>query len=110
MKALSVRAPWAEMIASGVKTLEIRSRPVKYRGELLICQSRGGGAVAVVEIVGCRRFVESDDVASGGVWTKHPEAREHYSWELRLVRRVTSLPIKGKLGFYEVADSEIRAA
>jgi hypothetical protein len=110
MKALSVRAPWAGLIASGAKTLEIRSRRTNYRGEMLICQSRGGGAVAIVELVGCRPFVEADDAASGGVWTKHPEARTHWAWELRLVRRVTSEPISGRLGMYDVPESAFRDA
>ena len=109
MKALSVRAPWAGMIAEGTKSLEIRSRRTHYRGELLICESRGGGAIAVVELVDCRSFVEADDEASGGVWTRHPEARTHYAWVLRLVRRVTSDPIKGKLGFYDVDPAALRS-
>ena len=104
MRALSVRPPWAEMIASGRKTLEIRSRRTHYRGPLLICQSGGGGAMCVVDLVGCRPFVTSDDAASGGVWSSGL-AREGYAWELRLVRRVTSAPIKGRLGFYDVPDS-----
>ena len=107
MKALSVRAPWAQFIASGIKTLEIRSRRCHYRGELLICQSGGGGAVAIVELCGCRPFTEADDAASGGVWTQHPEARNHFAWEMRVVRRVTSAPIKGKLSFYDVDPSLI---
>jgi ASCH domain-containing protein len=110
VKALSVRAPWAGMIADGRKTLEIRSRRTHYRGELLICESRGGGAVAVVELVGCRPFAATDDAASGGVWATHPEARAHYAWELRLVRRVTSAAIKGRLGFYDVAGDSFRSA
>ena len=110
MKALSVRAPWAQMIADGSKTLEIRSRRTHYRGELLICESRGGGAVAVVKVVDCRPFVEVDDTASGGVWTKHPDTRAHYAWALRLVRRVTSASIKGKLGFFDVDPATIRPA
>lgn len=105
MKALSVRAPWAGMIASGEKTLEIRSRRTHHRGELLICQSQGGGAVAIVELVGCRPFTEADDVASGGVWSKFPETHTHYAWELRLVRRVSSGEIKGRLGMYDVPES-----
>ena len=64
MRALSVRAPWAGLIATGTKTLEVRSRRTHYRGELLICESGGGGAVVVVELVGCRPFVEADDAAS----------------------------------------------
>ena len=105
MRALSVRAPWAGLIASGVKTIEIRSRRLRYRGELLICQSRGGGAVAVVDVLDCRPFVEADDVDSGGVWGLHPETREgHWAWRLRLLRRVTSPTIKGRLGFFDVDE------
>jgi hypothetical protein len=113
MKALSVRAPWAQLIASGKKTLEIRSKPIRYRGDLLICESRGGGAVAVVEVVGCHMFAEADDEASGGVWSNCPNAREYrWAWELRLLRRVTSPLIKGSLGFFDVDfdAADVRAA
>jgi hypothetical protein len=64
--------------------------------------------VAVVELIDCRPFVEADDAASGGVWIRHPETRSHYAWELRLVRRVTSGTIKGKLGFYDVDPAALR--
>ena len=106
MKALSVRRPWSTLIASGAKTIEVRSRRTHYRGELLICESQGGGAVAVVEVLDCRPFVEADDAASGNVWSRHPTSRTgHWAWVLRVVRRVTSATIKGKLGFYEVPKS-----
>jgi hypothetical protein len=95
------------MIASGTKSLEIRSRRTHYRGPLVICESRGGGAVALVELIDCRAFVEPDDAASGGVWTRFPEARTHFAWELRLVSRLRSAPIKGRLGFYDVDMSVI---
>lgn len=39
MKALSVKQPWAALIASGQKTIETRTWPTKYRGALLICSS-----------------------------------------------------------------------
>ena len=110
MRALSVREPWAGLIASGQKTVEIRSRRTLYRGELLICASRGGGAVAIVDLFDCRRFVADDDERSGGVWTRHPECREHFAWCIRLVRRVSSDVIKGRLGFYDVPNDLIRAA
>jgi hypothetical protein len=103
MRALSVRAPWAGMIADGTKTLEVRSRRTRHRGELLICQSRGGGAVAIVEIVDCRDGRVGDEASTGGV-----SSVGQYVWELRLVRRVTSRPIKGRLGFYDVAESAFR--
>jgi len=36
MKALTVRQPWAQAIAEGLKTVEVRSRPIRYRGLLAI--------------------------------------------------------------------------
>lgn len=36
MKALTIRQPWASLIALGVKTIETRSWPTKYRGPIAI--------------------------------------------------------------------------
>lgn len=36
MKMLSVRQPWANLIAMGIKSIETRSWPTKYRGPLAI--------------------------------------------------------------------------
>ena len=36
MKALSIRMPWAYLIAKGIKDIENRSRPISYRGKILI--------------------------------------------------------------------------
>lgn len=36
MKAITVRQPWASLIAAGVKTIETRSWSTKYRGPLAI--------------------------------------------------------------------------
>lgn len=41
MKALSIRQPWAGLIALGIKTIELRSWSTSYRGPLLICASGG---------------------------------------------------------------------
>lgn len=43
MKALTVRQPWASLIAGGTKTIETRSWPTSYRGPLAI---HAGKAVA----------------------------------------------------------------
>jgi ASCH domain len=88
MKALSVRPPWAKQIASGEKAIEFRSWPTSYRGELLICEGRGGGAVCVVRITDCKKGGEEPQFA--------------HAWCLDLLYRVTSPPIKGKLGFFHV--------
>lgn len=40
MKALTIRQPWASLIAHGVKTIETRSWSTKYRGPLAIHAGR----------------------------------------------------------------------
>jgi ASCH domain len=69
-KALSVKQPWANMIASGEKTIETRLWPTKYRGPLLIVSSRSpkiaqnGCAVALVNVADCRPMMCSDEQAA----------------------------------------------
>jgi activating signal cointegrator 1 len=36
MKALTIRQPWASLIAAGIKTVETRSRRTNYRGPIVI--------------------------------------------------------------------------
>jgi hypothetical protein len=103
VKALSVRSPWAGLIASGVKTLEVRSKRTHFRGELLICQSAGGGAVAIVEVVDCRPFCLDDVAATGNAPVE--QCVGQFVWELRLLERVTSPTIKGSLSFFDVDPS-----
>ena len=88
------------MIADGSKTMEVRSQRTHHRGPLLICQSQGGGAVAVVEVIDCRPGTEEDIQHTGGY-----DPVGQFVWILRLTRRVTSAPIKGRLGFYDVPES-----
>jgi hypothetical protein len=40
LRALSVRLPWAALIAHGYKSIEVRSWPTDVRGALAICSSR----------------------------------------------------------------------
>lgn len=40
MKAISLWAPWSDLIAWGYKTMETRFWPTSYRGDLLICAAK----------------------------------------------------------------------
>ena len=70
MKAISVRQPWASMIAQRMKTIETRVWPTKYRGDLLIVSSKKseidnlpvGQALCVVKLVDCRPMELPDDL------------------------------------------------
>lgn len=40
MKTISIRQPWASLVVAGIKTVENRSRPTRYRGRVLIHAAR----------------------------------------------------------------------
>lgn len=110
MKALSVRQPWASLIASGRKTIELRSRPTRHRGPLLICAAQNadarhvaawtdgprGVAVCVVEVVDCRPATSADDAAAC-----HPAAGL-WAWVLADPRVITPRPVRGQLAMFDV--------
>ena len=122
-RALSVKQPYADYMTfvdyrdtDGVyhakKTIEVRTRKTNYRGDILICSSaRPGDLEGHPAGVTCG-FVEIYDVkpveeftADDWAATCIPEAerpRTGFGWLLRNPRRVIEMPIKGKLGFYDI--------
>ena len=81
MKALSVKQPWANMIASRMKSIETRYWSTDYRGDLVIVSSKipnihpAGYALAIVRA---------------------------FSWILTDVRKIHPIPIKGQKGLYDI--------
>lgn len=112
MKTISLHQPWASYIADGLKTIETRTKPTRFRGELLICSTKKidknrpasfrqlpyGKAVAIVEIYGCRRMVKADVEFAMCPWSA-----DRWSWLFRNIRAIKEpFPVKGRQGFYEV--------
>lgn len=118
MRAIVVRQPYAELIALGIKTIELRTWSTAYRGPLAIVAgrqlhrkrprywgSKGDGAqfprgrvVAVVALIGCvpmkPHHAERACFAHG---------KDLYAWKFRGVVRVDGPEVKGRLGLFEVA-------
>ena len=103
MKALSVKQPWANMIASGEKTIETRRWHTNYRGLLLIVSSRmpsiepAGYAIAVARLVDCRPLATEDEEEACCEW--YPNA---YAWIMTNIRKISPFPVRGQLGIFEV--------
>ena len=105
MRALSVKQPYAELIARGEKVHEYRKQNLKHRGPLLIVASKTpdktampgsgvdpkavvyGHAVCVVDVV---------DVEEDG---------DGYAYVLANVRRVAPAPVSGSVSIFHVDDS-----
>jgi len=102
MKALSVKQPWANMIASGEKTIETRTWMTAYRGQVLIVSSKqpriepAGCAVAVVTLTTCRPMTRRDERAA--CCRVYPDAK---AWVLEGIRSVEPIPVRGSLGLFD---------
>ena len=114
MKALTLRQPFASLVVAGVKDVENRSRPTKYRGVLaihaglaidndamtahghLIDDMPAGALIGTVRVIDCVQDSESEWAIPG-----------QWHWLLTEPRPFdTPIPAKGKLGLWtcEVAD------
>lgn len=108
MKALSVMQPWANLIASGEKTIETRKWSTKYRGPLLIVSAKepdiapAGCAIAVVNLVDCRPMSVLDEAQARCL--KYAGA---YSWIFSDVRTFDPIPVRGQPSLFDVDDSMI---
>jgi hypothetical protein len=104
MRALSVKSPWAELIASGAKTIETRRWTTKYRGPVLIVCSlspkteMSGLAVCTARIVDCKPMTKNDELDA--CCEVYPDAN---SWFLEdIVEIAKPFPVKGQLGLFNV--------
>ena len=110
LKALSLQQPYANMVASGQKTLETRKWGTKYRGPILICASRSGVgepkgvALCLVDIGDIRPMTKADEAAA--FIELYPRAQV---WELSNRRLLKEpFPVKGALGLFELEVEETK--
>lgn len=130
MKALSVRQPWAELIASGAKTFEVRTWQTQYRGPLLICASKipskisnydlfhrnlglpptikdlmYGSAICTVDLVDIR---SGDGCMHDAAKACCDFRKTDWLWVLENVKRVNPFPVTGRLSLFEVTTKKER--
>lgn len=129
MKALSVRQPWAHLIASGEKSIEVRSWQTDYRGKLLICSSQAeknyffeiaselaqspdevllmpyGVTFCTVDLVDIRPLRDSD--RDDALLEDDFDAQGQFAWVLENPVPVRFNKVFGKLKIFEVDDELI---
>lgn len=121
-RVLSVRQPWASLIASGRKTIELRSWSTSYRGPVLIVSGsspwRGrhgyplgpmGVAICWVDLVDVRPYSPEDRAASAVPGTIDLGDKPLQSWILANPRPVAHVPVRGKLGLYRPDPTLLQA-
>lgn len=103
-KAISLKQPWANLVAQGKKTIETRKWNTHYRGDLVICSSQkpaiepAGRALCIVELYDVRPMRKEDEKAA--YCKVYPRA---HSWFLRNLRPIGKpIPVKGRLNIYDL--------
>ena len=109
LKALSVKQPYASMIAQGSKTIETRTWPTEYRGDLLIVSCKkpripglpSGKALCIAKLVDCRPMLIEDKDPARCQWY-----RGAWSWVLEDIRKIQPFSVRGRLKLYDVEIEE----
>jgi len=116
MKALSIRQPWAWLIAHGIKDIENRDWPTKFRGEFLIHAAKKFEREAYLRL--CEQFNLAGVMPQPGAFelggivgkaaivacvTAHssPWFRGRYGFVVSNASPIALLPERGKLSFFE---------
>lgn len=121
-KSLTVKQPYADLLTMAAyrdekgqfhaeKTIEVRSRNIRYRGDVLICSSAkpelpgrmAGVTCGFVEIYDSKPVEEftAEDWAATCIPEKE-RPRKGWGWLVRNPRRVVEMPVKGQLGLYDI--------
>ncbi len=106
MKALSIRSDYAMLIATGFKTIEVRTWRTDYRGDIVICSNAKkikdtipGHALCVAriaDIVVMRKKHCKDAAMRPSDF--YPDT--YFAWMLEDVRLIEPVPVKGKLSLW----------
>ncbi len=108
MRALSVKQPYAELIARGAKTKEYRTWSRDFRGDLLIVASKSPHEAGFDDFDGDpAALVYGAAVCVVDFWKVTGDEGD-YAWHLRNPRRVEPVKITGYASIYNVDDALIR--
>ena len=126
MKTLTIKQPFASLIAEGYKEYEFRTWKTKYRGDILIHAGKSidkeamkrfeylnleyptGKIIAKATITDCVEIDEKmkeklkklDEKVYHGAITKQRDKNE-YGFKLENVKKITPIEINGALSFWE---------
>ena len=123
MKVLTLKQPWATLVAEGIKKYEFRTWKTKYRGKILIHAGTGidkkelekfkdlnlefpsKKILAEVELEDClelnedlnKKIINEKNIAYGSKY------RTGYAWKLFNIRKINiDKEVKGQLGLWNI--------
>jgi len=121
LKALSIKQPWAWLIANGYKDVENRSRNTNYRGEILIHASKKFDRqgyefvkknMSYIKMPGEKEFEQGGIVGKATIYNCTGERTSKWhqfackGWYLKDMQALPFMPCKGNLIMFEVEYEE----
>lgn len=124
MKVITLKQPWATLVAEGLKKYEFRSWKFNYRGEILIHAGKGidkeamkkfehlnlnyphSKIIAKVKILDCielndeinKKIIEENELIYG-----YKYDRTGYAWKLELIEKINDeTTVSGKQGIWNI--------
>jgi len=118
MKALSLKQPFAELVVSGKKTIELRKWNTKFRGKFLVHASKNpdkkamkkfgfenlplGKIIGEAELVDVIKYADKEQHKNDKDKHLADDSWGDYGFVLKNVKRLKPIDTKGSLGFWEV--------
>lgn len=127
MKVLTLKQPWATLVAEGIKKYEFRSWKTKYRGKILIHAGSSidkqemekyrnlgfdfpkGSIIACVDLIDCLELDKklNEEIISENNIAYGDKFRTGYAWKLENVKKIKNIDnIKGQLGLWNYNENE----
>ncbi len=127
MKAITIKQPWATLIAEGYKEYEFRTWKTKYRGDILIHAGKGidkkamerfkhlnleypvGQIIAKAIITDCVKvddrlrdvLAKKDPIVYKGVINKTSNDWDGYGFKLENIEKINPIEVNGKLSLWD---------
>ena len=127
MKAITIKQPWATLIAEGYKEYEFRTWKTKYRGDILIHAGKGidkkamerfkhlnleypvGQIIAKTIITDCVKvddrlrdvLAKKDPIVYKGVINKTSNDWDGYGFKLENIEKINPIEVNGKLSLWD---------
>lgn len=127
MKVITIKQPWATLIAEGYKEYEFRTWKTKYRGDILIHAGKGidqkamkrfwhlhleypvGQIIAKATITDCIKvddtfkdiLAKKDPIVYESVINTTSQDWDGYGFQLKNVTKMKPIEVNGKLGLWE---------
>lgn len=121
MKALSLKQPFAELVVSGKKKIELRKWNTKFRGKFLIHASKIpynkamkkfgfvdlplGFIIGRAELVDVKRYKNEKEFKKDKDLHLASNDFGNYGFILKNPKRLIPIPAKGKLNFWEFKEN-----